>query len=324
MRRKVLIIALLVGLAGWWTLMGETHGQRKPVVKFAYTNDPVYEVFVYALKEGKVTSPRVEVESIPLDIGALNQALGTKQYDLVEVTALGVPIARSRGLDVVIVGTGGVVRGGRFIFVKKDSSISSPRDLKGKTVGVMALASTAVAHMRIVLSRKYGLNTDLRAGDVKWAEIPLPMLPAALERGGVDAAFLFHTPGFKSMSSGEFRIINDVIKDYVEVFGLAPLVSVVVSYEDKVKRSPDTLREALKLIRASARYPREHAEEVYSEVARRTKLPVDALKKLAGEWYEFNSTLEEREQRAIKNMWEVGKEMRIIENYPDLKGVIWE
>lgn len=41
---------------------------------------------------------------------------------------------------MVIVGMGGVIRGGRFIFVKKDSLISSPRELKGKTVGVMALS----------------------------------------------------------------------------------------------------------------------------------------------------------------------------------------
>jgi NitT/TauT family transport system substrate-binding protein len=225
---------------------------------------------------------------------------------------------------MVIVGTGGIVRGGRFIFVKKGSPISSARELKGKTVGVMAIASTAVAHVRIVLSRKYGLNTGLKGGDIKWAQIPLPMLPTVLDRGDIDAAFLFHTPSFKAMKAQQFSIIGDVVKEYNELFGLNPLVSLFVSYADKVKRNPERFREALRLIRASVRYAKEHREEVYAQVARKSRLPVNTLKTLAGEWYEVNITLEEGDLKAIKNMWEVGKETGVIKDYPSLNEVIWQ
>ena len=155
---------------------------QKQIVTYAYTGDASYAPFLHALRSGKVSSPMVEVRVMEAPIPALIQAMGTKQYDLIENTVLGVPVALSRGVDGIIVGSGGIVRGGRYLMVRKDASFKSPIDLKDKVVGTNGLASTAAAHLRFVLAKKYGLNVALQNGSYQWVDLPLASLPVALSR----------------------------------------------------------------------------------------------------------------------------------------------
>ena len=68
--------------------------------------------------------------------------------------AIGVPIAKSRGLDLVIMASAlrNIVHGkSSGIFVKADSPYHTMLDLKGKTIGNYSLPSTGTTLMRIGL-----------------------------------------------------------------------------------------------------------------------------------------------------------------------------
>ena len=101
-------------------------------------------------------------------------------------------------------------------------------------MGVTAIASTLVAHIRAVLAKKRHFNVSLENGDIRWVDLPMPTLPSALERGQVDSAYLIHIPSLKALNSPEFRVLVDMTKNFNSEFGVDPLTSVVGTYNSKI------------------------------------------------------------------------------------------
>jgi NitT/TauT family transport system substrate-binding protein len=318
---------LIVRLAALCVTMGisaSAFAQTKPVVTFAFTNEITYEPYIYAIKAGKVTSNAVEVRLLPTAIPALLQATGTKQFDLLETSPLLLANALSRGLDARIAGTAGIVRGGRYVIVKKDSPIKSAADLKGKSLGATALASTLVAHLRAVFRRQNGFDVGLENGDIKWVELPLATLPGAVLRNQIDSAFVIHIPSLKAINSGEFRVIVDVTKSYHQLFGVDPLTSVLATYDSKIKEKGDALRAAVELLRSSAAYFASHADEVLTAVAKEHGMDEKELRTVSRDWYDVRFTLNADDKKMIESIWQVGTDIGSIKAAPKVDSVLWQ
>jgi NitT/TauT family transport system substrate-binding protein len=315
---------LTIAFAATILASGAVQAQQKQVVTFGHTGEVTYEPFLYALKTGKVSSPAVEVKPLGASIPALLQAMGTKQYDLVENTVLGVPTALERGLDIVVVTSGGIIRNGRYLMVKKDAAFKSPEELKGKVVGMTALASTAAAHLRFVLAKKYHLNVALENGSYQWVDLPLMTLPTALLRDQISGAFMFHTAALKSVQSGDFRTILDMPKEYRELFGADPITSVVLSYKSVVAERAEAIREAVRLLQASAQYTRAHSDEVYAAVGKDNNVDPKDLKVLAQDWYEVNFNFGPAEKKMVQTVWTVGQELGLLKSSPKLDDIVWK
>src|SRR3990170_3264067 len=133
---RIIILAVVLALALPTPII-----LAKEKVSLAYFFDPTWEVLFYAMREGKVKSELIDFTLHGLDIAALIQASGTKQYDLVEGSVVGVPQAKLRGLDQIIIGIGYKPKGGRFIMVKADSPIRKPEELKKRTLAVSSIPS---------------------------------------------------------------------------------------------------------------------------------------------------------------------------------------
>src|ERR1700722_4352305 len=78
----------------------------KDTISFAYLLDPAYDAVVWPITHGKVTSDTIDVQVKSLDIPALLQATGAKTYDVIMTAAIGVPAAKSHGLDLAIMAPG--------------------------------------------------------------------------------------------------------------------------------------------------------------------------------------------------------------------------
>jgi NitT/TauT family transport system substrate-binding protein len=319
-----ILMGLLVGVTSVTFISSESSAQTKRIVSFAFTNEITYEPYVYAIRKGIVSSNTVEIKLLPTAIPALLQATGTKQFDLIETSPLGLATGNSRGLDARIAGTAGIVRGGRFVFVKKDSAIKDPAELKGKSMGVTAIASTLVAHIRAVLAKKYHLNASLENGDIRWADLPMPTLPSALERGQVDSAYLIHVPSLRSLNSPEFRVLVDMTKNFNSEFGVDPLTSVVGTYDSKIAEMQPALREAVSMLRASAAYAKSHSAEVLDAVAKEGNMSANDLKTVSQDWYEVRFTLTPDDRKMIQTILDVGQEEGLIQSYPPLEKFLWQ
>jgi NitT/TauT family transport system substrate-binding protein len=96
--------------------------------------------------------------------------------------------AYKRGLPVSIIGAGGMSVTGSLatqLMVRKDSPIHTAADLSGKVIGTTGLADVGQLGPELWVDKNGG-----KASSVKFIEVPFPQLPAALEAGRVDAAWL--------------------------------------------------------------------------------------------------------------------------------------
>jgi NitT/TauT family transport system substrate-binding protein len=113
----------------------------------------------------------------------ISGALDVGWSDIISLAA-----AYKRGLPVVIIGAGGIHTPGSLatqLMVRKDSPLHTAADLTGKIIGCTGLANVGQLAPDLWIDKNGGDSST-----VKFIEVPLPALPAALQQGRVDAAWL--------------------------------------------------------------------------------------------------------------------------------------
>jgi NitT/TauT family transport system substrate-binding protein len=114
-------------------------------------------------------------------------ALAGGSVHIAPAATLSVLQAAEQGLDLVIVGAGSFMRADDVVVnglvVRSDSSVRSAADLRGRAIGISTLRS--INHlMTLAFLARGGVRPD----EVTWQELDFRHMPAALERGQVEAA----------------------------------------------------------------------------------------------------------------------------------------
>ena len=302
-------------------------GFAKEKVTYAYLLDPAYDAVTWAMSNGKVNSDLITVEARGLAIPQLIQATSAKQYDVIMTAVIALPPAAARGLELRVLSNAlqqSAAGEGAGIWVKSDSPIKNPKDLKGKSLGSYALRSTGYTQVRVALIHKYGLNAALEGGDLKQLEIQAPNLPGALAAGQIDAATLIHSQAYRALKSGEFRPIAETGRDNIEAFGMRFISALNVSYPEKLAQRPDAFKEFDRMFRESVQYALAHKDEVFGAVGQKTNLPPEFF----NWWFEKSSdvpgTFEESHAQAIMKLYELSREIGMIQAFPDIRTLVWE
>lgn len=300
----------------------------KEKITFAYLADPALEGVLYAIKSGIVTSDTIEIEATALQIPALISSTPTKQYDVIQNAVMAIPFAKRRGLDLVILSTAlrsAEGRRGAGVWVRADSPYQTLEDLKGKKIGSYSLRATGTTWIRIALWKKHGVNVSYEGGDLDWVEMPAPALLTALEAGNVDAATLIHSQAFTAMGSGNYRAIAWTNQDILDVYGVDSVASVNVTYPEKLAERPEAFREFNRMLHESVQYAVANADEVGAEIAKSTaSIPPEYFRAWIEEYSYFPAVVSDEDRKAMTVVWEVAKEMGIIDEVPDVDSVVWE
>lgn len=297
-------------------------------ITYAYLADPALEGILYAIKSGKVTSDKIEIEASALQIPALISSTPTKKYDVVMNAVMAIPFAKRRGLELVVLSTALRSAQGRLgagIWVKKDSPYQSLADLKGKKMGSYSLRATGTTWIRIALWRKHGVNVAYENGDYSWVEMPAPALLPALETGRIDAATLIHSQAFKAQGSGDYRTLALTNQDIRELYNIDSVAAVNVSYPDKLKARPEAFKEFNRMLHESVQYALENTDEVGAAIASGSaKITPDYFKAWLNDYSYFPGAISVEDRKAMTTVWEQAKEMGILKEVPDVNSVIWE
>jgi len=301
--------------------------RAKEKITYAHLLDPAYDAVVWAINNGKVTSDLITVETRGLAIPALIQATSAKQYDVIMTALIGLPPATARGLKLSILSVAlqaSPEGEGAGIWVKNDSPIKTPTDLKGKSLGSYGLRSTGFTQVRIALAKKYGLNVALEGGDMKMLEIQAPNLPGALTTGQVDAATLIHSQAFRARTGNEYRVIAETARDNIETFGMRFISAVNIGFPERLTEKPDVYQEFNRMFRESVQYALKNPDEVFGAVGQKNNMPPEFFKW----WFENSSdvpgTFNDEHAQSVMKLWELSKELGIIRDYPDVKTLVWE
>jgi NitT/TauT family transport system substrate-binding protein len=300
----------------------------KDTISFAYLLDPAYDAVVWPLTHGKVTSDTVDVTVKSLDIPALLQATGAKTYDVVMTAAIGVPQAKSRGLELAIMATAlrNHAEGGKggAIYVKADSPYKSMQDLKGKTLATQSMPSTGTTLMRIGLWKTYGMNVSFDGGDLRWVEVPATAMPGALLTGRIDAASLTHSEAYNARNSKDFRVVANLDDAINKAIGEPAVVAILAGYPEKLAAKPAAYKEFARMVKASADYTRTHVDEVATALSKDTKMDPSFFSDWLNEYTEVPMVVSANDVKAIQRLWELSKELNIIKAYPPAESMIWK
>jgi NitT/TauT family transport system substrate-binding protein len=160
--------------------------------------------------------------------------------DISGVNWVGFLAAVNRGIPLRVVaeadrGTPGYTE----IVAKKGSSVKEPADLLGKKVAVPATPGSCDLPLRAAMEQG-----DLDSAKVQFVELPIPEMPPALQRGGIDAACLPEPILGASKARGQVQTVADVFSGPFSDF---PIVgySVTNEFAEKNPNTIGALRRAL-------------------------------------------------------------------------------
>ncbi|MGI8806633.1 MAG: ABC transporter substrate-binding protein [Acidimicrobiales bacterium] len=191
---------------------------------------------------------------------------GEFQFGWLNTTSL--ITARSKGLPVRVLRR--FVRGGSTpeessadILVRTDGPIGSPKDLEGRTIGVVALKGVSTLTANAALEKQ---GVDI--AKIKYLEVPFPEAVAALESGRVDAAYVaepFATLGLKAEHRSISRPILETAPDFI-VAGYFTTEKYVTGQRELVDRFE-------RAVNRSFDYASTHLDEVRAVLPTYTGIP---------------------------------------------------
>lgn len=294
----------------------------KTTLEIAYADDPSRHALLWAIVNGKVTSQTVDVKVNFLPLAQIIPAASTKQYDALEATPLALPRAPGAEPGFLILSNGLVNISSTALMVGKDGA-RSPADLKGKTIGVASLGGTFVLETRYVLQKQYGLNTDLRTGEVKFSETPPEATATLLKENKLDAAALAQLAYYRLRSSPDHRVLANVTEEFTRISGHRPVNSVVVTYREKVDAKKAALAELQKMLAASRAYLLANKAEVFKDVAAKRSVDQAFLEWIFTVLDLAAGPLTDQDQAQIAATWEAAKSIGDIQSAPAVKDVIF-
>lgn len=284
--------------------------------------DPGYHSAMWAILNGKVSDPNVEVSVDFMPIPAAHQAALSQQYDIMPNGTNAIPALAEQGLPVRVLATvirylpgDDVVQPG--LWVRKDSPIQNLADLKGKSIAVQSVSAGDVVSRRAIMQELYGYNVSAIGGDFNWVEIPGSQFEAALEAGRVDAAAFSNVKAYQISKSPDYRAVMHGGADLVKLYG-APLPAILLfTYQTKIDEKPEAIATAAKLLAQSAQYLKEHQDEVFADVAPKYNMNPADLKGWFTEFGEMPYTLKQSDKDVMVKSWATAVKLGILTKAPD-------
>ena len=199
---------------------------------------------------------------------------GQFQFGFSNVTSL--MLAQTKGVPIKSV-VNGVASNGKVgadvtgVAVKKNSSIKSAKDLVGKKVAVNTLQNIGDTTVRESV-RKAGGDPS----KVKFVEMPFDQMPAALDGGQVDAAWMAE-PALTIARGQGARVVASPFAE------TDPKLTVATYFTSTqlLKQKPDLVKKFTAAMTESLEYASQHPDEARQILTSYTKISGTVLQKLS-------------------------------------------
>jgi NitT/TauT family transport system substrate-binding protein len=206
-------------------------------VKVAYLGLTCEAAMFVAQEKGFFKEEGLDIDFVKTDWEGLQGGLGLGRFDANYTLIMYLLKPIENGLDVKI--TGGVHSGCLRVQAAAKSDIKSPKDLKGKRVGV----PTSIGSPPFLFtSRVLAANGMDPKKDVEWVVLPPDTLGLAADQGRVDAVCDSEPIGSILLAQGKVRTIADQAEDppYKDEYCCAVVVSGKLARENPTSAAKAT------------------------------------------------------------------------------------
>ncbi|KMS76050.1 nitrate ABC transporter substrate-binding protein [Streptomyces viridochromogenes] len=286
MRRRSLGLAIavvtVIGAAGCGSSSDETSGSsasdsgKTTQVKVGII--PIVDVAPLYLgqKKGFFSSRGIELKMESAQGGAAiipGVVSGQFQFGFSNTTSL--MIAQAKGVLVRSVANGAATTGNTTtdvtaVAVKENSAIKSARDLAGRTVAVNTLQNIGDTTVREAVRKDGGDPSK-----VKFVEIAFDQMPAALDGGQVDAAWM----GEPALTIAKSQGARAVTSPFAETDSKLTVATYFTSPQ-LAKENPDLVKKFAEAMTESLTYASAHPDEARQILTTYTKIDGKVLKNL--------------------------------------------
>ncbi|HXF03369.1 MAG TPA: ABC transporter substrate-binding protein [Arthrobacter sp.] len=270
---------------------------------------PVY----LGIQEGYFEDEGIQL-SVQLAQGgaAIVPAVMTGEYQFGYSNVVSLLIARDKGLPITVVSNGSSSTNApgkdvTEVAALPAAGIENAADLVGKTVAVNALNNFADVTIRNAVEQAGG-NPD----DVDFVEMPYPNMPAALERGDVDAAWTTEPFRTQILEAGG-EIVASPMTDLTEDFDSA----FYFTSEQTMQENPELVERFRRALEKSFQFAAENDDEVRSVIQDYAKItPELAETVVMSRWYpEIN-------REGLQKLGSAAVTYGVLKNDPDYDALI--
>jgi NitT/TauT family transport system substrate-binding protein len=188
-------------------------------------------------------------------------------YQIGKSSMISLLVAHAHNIPVVVVAPGGLYEpsdANEALIVKVDSPIRTGADLNGKIVAVSALNDLYAIGTRCWVDALGGDSST-----IKFIELPISAVPAAVEAGRIDAGGTIDPDLQAALSGGKVRMLCDPNAAIAPRFMYTGWMA-TIDYARTNRATVDKFRAALQ---ESARYVNDHLSETADVMAKFTGIP---------------------------------------------------
>lgn len=246
--------------------MGQTaRVVNAPIVRIATLPiDQTADVY-YAQDEGffEAAGLKVKIENFANGPAAVAALLGGA-YDIGVLNASALAAARERGILIKFIAPSGLYVSSApdsLLMVQADSSISSARDLDGKTIALTGLNTLSHVAVRAWVTQHGG---DLSS--VHFVELPFPAMAPALQQGRIDAAFM--SEPFITLAKGTVRPLASPFDAIAKRF----LIAGWMATDAWIREHPDEAQHFVTALLQAHEWANRHHHESAAILVRHSKI----------------------------------------------------
>ncbi|KAF0219120.1 MAG: sulfonate transport system substrate-binding [Geobacteraceae bacterium] len=197
----------------------------------------------------------------------MNESFAAGQQDIGILGDTPAIIGKAAGIDTRIIGITASGPRSLAVIVPTKSGIKSPRELKGKKVGVVK--GSYAHHLLVLVLQKGGLTTN----DIELINLSQADIATAITSGNIDAAAVWEPLITKLESQGAVRVLADGT-------GIKKGVLVIVASNDFVTRNREQTKAFIRAYQRGAKFIKANPKEAARLTAADFNLPPEQLVKV--------------------------------------------
>jgi NitT/TauT family transport system substrate-binding protein len=309
MKTSCLIVFLAaVGIAGLFARGGAdaTHadGEYAFRVGFGVTANLCAAPFYIAIDKGYFDEEGLTWERVNVGDGEAMNLLTSGQIDGIYnlLATLVQPLANGLDVQVPLALHTGCVK----ILVPKNSSLRTPADLKGKTIGTASVASSPT-----IIARRYlaniGLKVDGERPDVSFIYQSAAELPLLLQKGGIVDAIGLNDPAAQIAENayGYRVLVNSATDGYLK----DEFCCVVPVRRATIAAHPVESAKFIRAIQKASKYVQENPDETARILVERNFVPNGDVKVYAGilKTYSYRASVSQARVALDRNVRDLQK-----------------